>query len=209
MKLACAVFLSFFCVCVQVCAQGTETETEAEKLGSVAGAAQACKAYKNVFTYEEIASRLIASMAASEDAEKIMMKEYVDAKARSYIQQRTQNRIPCGQLINTFVKMPIFKFELYSDGTLKTPEGKFIYPRGQKGFQKGAYRTYPAPPRPQQLPPPMPPQNAPQNQAPMPYYQDPAMNGVPYPPPPPKNTNSAFKTPKNGFRTPPSAALKK
>lgn len=166
-------------------ANAQEQQSDAEQLGSVAGAAQACKAYKDVFTYEEIVSRLIASMAGSESAEKIMMTEYVNAKALSFRDQLTQTRIPCGQLVNSFVKMPIFRFELYSDGTLKTPEGKFLYPRGQKSLQAGAYKTYPS------------------ASAPRPAAVAPAATA------PVKSPTSAFRTPAGGFSAPPKATRKK
>ncbi len=174
------IFAFLFCLSFSFPASAQEGgQSDAEQLGSVAGAAQACKAYKEVFTYEEIASRLISSMAANESVEKAMMTEYVKAKAQSFRLQRLQNRIPCSQLINAFMKMPIFKFELYSDGTLKTPEGKFLYPRGQKGLQPDAYRTYPS------------------ASAPRAAAQKSA--------PPVQKPISAFKTPAGGFSTPPKA----
>ena len=170
---AVALFLS-----IRPAFAALQLPSDAAQLGMMAGAAQACKAYKDVYIYEEIASRLIASMSAGESAERIMMQEYVKSKLESFQAQRTQNRLPCGQLVNRFVKMPIFKFELYSDGTLKTPEGKFLYPRGQKSLKRGAVRTYPPLPRNQAPARPVYPYPVPSVPLPQGYPQQPAFGAT-------------------------------
>ena len=124
-----------------------EQQSEPAQLGTIAGLAMACGGGKQLYTYEEITSRLLSNTAANEKIEKSMYLEYARAKADSFREQSTRKRVSCNEIMNSFYKMPIFKFELYVDGSLKTPEGRYLLPRGQKKFNPSVERVYPETPQ--------------------------------------------------------------
>ena len=117
-------------------------ENDAEEMGSLAGVVLACQAYKPLYQFEEILSRYYSNTSSSEAVEKAKLKQYALAKAGSF-SLFTKRKIDCAEVVNDFVKMPVFKSELYSDGSLRLPDGKFLYPRGQKKLAKNAEKIYP------------------------------------------------------------------
>lgn len=123
----------------------TRSEKDIEGVGTLAGVVLACGAYRQLYQFEEILSRYFSNTAPSQAAEDASMRLYATAKANSYAFQRNRSKRECPQTVADFSRMDIFRFELYSDGTIKTPDGKFLYPRGQKKLADGAERTYPAP----------------------------------------------------------------
>ena len=118
-------------------------ETDTENMGALAGAVLACGAYRQLYQFEEILSRYFSNTAPNKAAEEAEMQRYARSKATSYAFYRTRSKRDCSSTIATFIQMPVFKTELYSDGTIRTPEGKFLYPRGQKGLAKDAEKIYP------------------------------------------------------------------
>lgn len=136
----CMIFLAPFDARAQV-----QSGRDTESIGTLAGVVLACGAYRQLYQFEEILSRYFSNTAPSQAAEDTSMRLYATAKANSYAFQRNRSKRDCSQTIADFSRMDIFKFELYSDGTIKTPDGKFLYPRGQKKLADGAERTYPAP----------------------------------------------------------------
>lgn len=119
--------------------------SEPENLGGLAGAVMACGAPRQLYQFEEIVSRYFSNTSSSKAIEEDAMQTYAKAKAASFILQTKKRKTDCPQIISDFSKMPIFRFELYSDGSLKSPNGQYLFPRGQKKLAPGAERIYPAP----------------------------------------------------------------
>lgn len=143
MKKITLFFVGLFSFVAPAAAQ--QRQSEPAQLGTVAGVAMACGAYRQLYLYEEITSRLLSNTAANERVEKEMYKEYAIAKTNSFREQADRRKVPCSEAVDAFSKMPIFRFELYADGSLKTPEGRYLLPRRQKKFNPSAERLYPAP----------------------------------------------------------------
>ena len=116
--------------------------SEVEEMGNLTGVVMACKAYRPLYQFEEILSRYYSNTSISPEEEKAKLRQYARAKANSFSLYRNR-RIDCAEIISDFTRMPIFKSELYSDGSLRLPDGKFLYPRGQKKLANGAEKLYP------------------------------------------------------------------
>lgn len=140
------IIAMFFLAPFNVSAQAPSGQ-DTENLGMLAGAVLACKAHRQLYQFEEILSRYFSNTAPSQAAEEAIMRIYAEAKAKSYVLQRKRSKQDCAQTVFDFSRMNFFKFELYSDGTLKDSNGKFLYPRGQNRLANGAERTYPKPTR--------------------------------------------------------------
>ena len=122
--------------------QAADSVEEIEEMGNLAGIIMKCKAYRSLYQFEEILSRYYSNTSSSEDAEKIKLRQYATAKAKTF-SLFFKRDVDCIEAVNEFTKMPIFKTELYSDGSLRMPDGKFLYPRGQKKLAAGAEKIYP------------------------------------------------------------------
>jgi len=116
---------------------------DAENMGHLAGVVLACGAYKPLYQFEEIISRYFSNTAPNQEAEKTQIELYARAKASTFSIFKDRKG-ECAQTIKEFTRMPIFNSELYSDGSLRLPDGKFLYPRGQKKLANGAEKIYPA-----------------------------------------------------------------
>ena len=112
-------------------------------MGKLAGVVLACGAYKPLYQFEEILSRYFSNTSSNQEMEKERMRQYARAKAGSFSVYR-QRKNECGTTVDDFLRMPIFQSELYSDGTIRLPDGKFLYPRGQKKLSNDAVKIYPA-----------------------------------------------------------------
>ena len=123
--------------------QAAEQAEEIEEMGNIAGVIMKCKAYQSLYQFEEILSRYYSNTSNNEEVEKIKLKQYAKAKAKTFALFLKRD-IDCAEAVNEFTKMPIFKSELYSDGSLRMPDGKFLYPRGQKKLAANAKKIYPA-----------------------------------------------------------------
>ena len=140
MKAAAFVFLLFLS---PVAASAQERMTEPQQLGTLAGLAEACRLpEKDVF--EEIALNLVANKSLNDKDEDFSFKSYATAKAVAYKNQTTSPEMRCSEIARSFSKMPVFRFELYSDGTIRTNDGMFIYPRGKKAKDPAATKIYPS-----------------------------------------------------------------
>lgn len=125
----------------QAAAQTGDIPSEAEQMGIAAGIAMRCRAAKELYKFEEIVSRYFANTAPNQKLEEELLSAYLRAKARSYINSARQN-VNCAADLQGFAKMPIMNFELYSDGSLKTTDGRWLYPRGKKAKAADAVRVY-------------------------------------------------------------------
>lgn len=123
-------------------ASAAEQPDEIEEMGQLAGVVLACGAYKPLYQFEEILSRYISNTSASEEIEQERLRLYAQAKMSTFSVYR-QRKDECPSTVNDFLKMPIFKSELYSDGTVRLPDGKTLYPRGQKKLAADAKKIYP------------------------------------------------------------------
>ena len=119
----------------------TSAPSEAGQFGIAAGIALRCRAGKALYKYEEIISRYFANTAPNATVEKNMLTEYARAKAGSFMIDGRRNTT-CAEDLRNFENMPLMKFELYSDGSLKTTDGKWLFPRGQKKLSPDAVRVY-------------------------------------------------------------------
>jgi len=139
----------FFAFLLSFSASAQERMNEAQQLGTLAGAAEACRLGRSQEAFEEIALRLIANKSVSDSDEDFSFKNYATAKAVAYKKQTEAPMVRCSEMAKAFTQMPLFRFELYSDGTLKTNDGEFIYPRGKKSKDPAATKVYPSEKSPQ------------------------------------------------------------
>lgn len=116
-------------------------EINAEDMGHLAGAVMACGAQRTLYQFEEIISRYFSNTSPNAEIEKAQIREYATAKASTFSIYRSR-RDDCTRTISSFSQMPILRSELYSDGSLRLPDGKFLYPRGQTRLAKGAEKIY-------------------------------------------------------------------
>ncbi len=105
--------------------------------GMIAGVAYACKAGKKLEDFELIVSKLLANSAPSKEMENAFAKEYAQAKKASAIKQKTTPPMPCSRFLKEFNKQKIFQSMVFSDGSVKNPDGTWSLPRGQKEPPKG------------------------------------------------------------------------
>ncbi len=120
----------FFFSGTEVFAQRTLTgTTETQQLGMAAGAALACGAGQELDDFELIASRIIANKSPSRQREIEELKVYAEEKLRTYNMQRTSPPEDCATVLNSFMNMSIFSSTIYSDGTVKLPDGSLLKPR--------------------------------------------------------------------------------
>ena len=118
-----------------------EKMTEAQQFGMLAGVALACGSTTALYKYEEIVSRYFANTAPNETVEKELKNQYVRTKVVGYREQKLKMS-DCGSTLNSFMRMPLMQFKLFSDGTLQTPQGQYILPRGQRQVNPAAQRIY-------------------------------------------------------------------
>lgn len=102
---------------------------ENQQLGMMAGLALACNAGGRLDDYELIASRIIANSAPTDLAEQKAVREYAEAKFKAFKEQKETPQATCGEILDAFSKLPIFKSVVYADGTVQTPDGHTLKPR--------------------------------------------------------------------------------
>ena len=108
---------------------------EAAQLGTMAGLAQMCGA-KELENYELIAARLIANKSPSIEAEKAGYRRYAEEKLRAMREHKTKPKLTCGEILNRFQKMPLFKSVVYQDGALEFYDGTYYPAKGMYVQQK-------------------------------------------------------------------------
>ena len=103
---------------------------EATQLGTIAGLAEACGETKKVETYELISARLIANKANSEEQEMEGYQRYAAEKLRASREHKKSPKLTCGEILNRFQKLPLFKSVVYKDGSLKFYDGTYYPAKG-------------------------------------------------------------------------------
>ncbi len=103
---------------------------EAAQLGTLAGLASACGAQEKLNNYELIAARLIANKSTSEAQEKEGYRRYAEEKFRAMQEHQRTPKMTCGEILNRFQKMPLFKSVVYQDGSLKFYDGTYYPAKG-------------------------------------------------------------------------------
>ncbi len=126
--------LIFFLVIGFCCTGAAQTSrtarglSESEQLGVTAGAALACNAGGKLDDFELIASRIIANQAPTAAAEKEEYTRYATYKLKTYREQKSNPQMTCGEVLETFNRLPIFRSVVYADGGVKMPNGKMLKP---------------------------------------------------------------------------------
>ncbi|MBR4927267.1 MAG: hypothetical protein IKY98_02960 [Alphaproteobacteria bacterium] len=116
--------------------------TENEQLGMMAGLALACNAGGKLDDYELIASRILSNTAQTDADERKANRVYAEAKFKAYREHKTSPNATCGEVLDTFNHLPIFKSTVYADGTVKMPDGRILKPRkGAKVSKKPAQNS--------------------------------------------------------------------
>lgn len=110
-----------------------------EQLGMMAGLALACNAGGKLDDYELIASRILANTAQTDAEEKKAVKEYARAKFKAYQEQKNMPQATCGEVLDTFNHLPIFKSIVYANGTVKMPDGRIL--KSRNGMKNGRINT--------------------------------------------------------------------
>lgn len=103
--------------------------TENQQLGMMAGLALACDAGGKLDDYELIASRIIANQAQTDADERKAVREYAEYKFSTFKEQKENPQASCGEVLDTFSHLPIFKSTVYADGSVKMPDGRLLKPR--------------------------------------------------------------------------------
>lgn len=112
---------------------------DASQLGMMAGLALACDAGAKLDDYQLIAGRILSNQAQTRVDERKSAKEFAGAKFDAYQKQKQAPEATCGEILDSFNHLPIFKSVVYADGSVKLPDGKFLKPR------KGAVIEKPKP----------------------------------------------------------------
>lgn len=122
---------------------------DASQLGMMAGLALACDGGAKLDDYELIAARILSNQAPTKADEKKAAKEFAEAKFTAFQKQKQAPEATCGEVLESFNHLPIFKSVVYADGSVKLPDGKFLKPRKgaviEKPKAKEANKTPTAP----------------------------------------------------------------
>ena len=103
---------------------------EANQLGTMAGLAEACGEKKKLENFELISARLIANKSNSEEQEMEGYRRYAEGKIRAAREHKKSPKLTCGEILNRFQKMPLFKSVVYKDGSLKFYDGTYYPAKG-------------------------------------------------------------------------------
>lgn len=103
---------------------------EASQLGTMAGLAEACGERKKLENFELIAARLIANKATSQEQEMEGYRRYAAERIRASREHKKSPKMTCGEILNRFQKMPLFKSTVYKDGSLKFYDGTYYPAKG-------------------------------------------------------------------------------
>ena len=128
MKRILVLFLLGIVLPYGVSAQNVDKLSEAEQLGITAGLAMACGATQKLEDFELIASRLLANKAASEEIEKQQDRVYIQAKWEALTRQKKGDQSACPDILEQFNQLPLFNSIVYSDGSVKLPDGTWSKP---------------------------------------------------------------------------------
>ena len=123
------IFLMLFWV-IPVSAAKLSLLDEAVQLGTIAGLAEACGETKKLETYELISARLIANKSNSEEQEMEGYRRYAAERLRASREHKRSPKLTCGEILNRFQKLPLFKSIVYKDGSLKFYDGTYYPAKG-------------------------------------------------------------------------------
>lgn len=111
-------------------------QTEAQIMGTLAGAAWACGADKSLRDFELIAGNILLNKAQTKTGQQLAIEQYAQAKLNGYRAQKRFPKLNCDIVIERFEKQDIFNSTVMSDGSVKLPDGSWLYPPDK---QKGLY----------------------------------------------------------------------
>lgn len=109
---------------------------EAAQLGTMAGLAEACGEKKKLENFELISARLIANKSNSEEQEMEGYRRYAEERLRAAREHKKSPKMTCGEILNRFQKMPLFKSVVYKDGSLKFYDGTYYPAKGMYAKKK-------------------------------------------------------------------------
>jgi hypothetical protein len=109
-------------------ANASPLEKQWDELGTVAGLGFACKSPK-LDEYEVIVSALIRAKTKSDAQEESALITYSKAKLKSYRRHKKYPKMECNEINLRFSKQRIFDSKMLVNGSIKTPEGEWLYPR--------------------------------------------------------------------------------
>ena len=127
MKMKKIWFLLFFLTTTPALAQMPYME-EAKALGIIAGQGLACEASKYK-TFELLARAIILTKSPSDIQQNAALKAYLEKKADVFVSKQLDNFADCANIAQRFDNQQIFQATLYTDGTLKMPDGQILTPR--------------------------------------------------------------------------------
>ncbi|MDR2901761.1 MAG: hypothetical protein LBU87_01445 [Lactobacillales bacterium] len=103
--------------------------SEAQQLGITAGLAQACNAGGKLDDFELIASRIIANQALTQKEEMDGYRAFATSKLQALREHKDSPKLTCGEVLDDFGRLPIFKSVVYADGSVKMPDGTMLRPK--------------------------------------------------------------------------------
>ena len=124
------IFLALILLVSPVFAAKLSVLDEAAQLGTMAGLADACGEKKKIEVFELISARLIANKSNSEEQEMEGYRRYAAEKLRASREHKKSPKLTCGEILNRFHKMPLFKSIVYKDGSLKFYDGTYYPAKG-------------------------------------------------------------------------------
>ena len=103
-------------------------EDEARALGAIAGQGLACGSSK-YDTFELLARAIVLTKSPSDSLMNKGLKIFTEEKADVFVSKQLDNFANCAAIVKRFDAQDIFKATLYSDGTIKMPDGQILTPR--------------------------------------------------------------------------------
>ena len=101
---------------------------EARALGVVAGQGLACGSAK-YDTFELLARAIILTKSPSDAMQDKALRVFTEEKADVFVAKQLDNFADCANIVARFDVQDIFKATLYTDGTIKMPDGQILTPR--------------------------------------------------------------------------------
>lgn len=127
MRYVLSLILAIFVMC-EAKAQNIRAMSDAEQLGMTAGLAMACGADKKLEDFDLISARILANQSPTDEAERREAKVYAQAKWDAMMRQKKGKQSDCKEIIEHFNKLPLFNSIVYSDGSVKLPDGTWSRP---------------------------------------------------------------------------------
>lgn len=103
-------------------------KTEAEIMGTLAGAAWACNAGESLINFEIIAGNILLNKAKTRKAQERAIDEYALAKLNAYKAQKRNPKVSCRNVIARFEAQEIFQSTVLADGRVRLPDGSWLIP---------------------------------------------------------------------------------